>query len=320
MPLKKKGKKKPKSSKRKDDKQDAALGDDGDPGTLIADGTTDLGKEGKKKKGRKKKAKLSKSEKVLEKLEKACDKLKNQREFYHDFIQEMDRWLVRHSDQIVEMFKEFDEEGDGFISYDDFKSGMFDAGLTLNDTQVHLLAKLLDKDNSGDIDYTEISKGLQYAKELEEIDREAEEAEKILIVLPKKSEKCQDCKMGIDKPYRNKNPKYIWLELRLVTFDRELRNHPAHLEVMVQADATIYSILQLITKETGILSTKLSVFSDDSRSREAMLVPEYTLQELGYEGDSQDDPQEVTLYYDYKVEFTECPILLCDHYLRDGDD
>lgn len=42
--------------------------------------------------------------------------------------------------------------------------GMYDMGLTLNDTQVHLLAKLLDRDNSGEIDYTEISKGLQYAK------------------------------------------------------------------------------------------------------------------------------------------------------------
>jgi hypothetical protein len=46
-------------------------------------------------------------------------------------------------------------------------------------------------------------------RELEEIDREQEEAEKILIVLPKKSEKCQGCKMGIDEPYRNKNPKYV---------------------------------------------------------------------------------------------------------------
>lgn len=102
-----------------------------------------------------------------------------------------------------------------------------------------------------------------------------------------------------------------------MTFDRELRNHPAHLEVMVQSDTTIYSILQLINQETGIHSTKLSVFADDSRSREAMLVPEATLQDLGFEGDSHDDPQEVTLYYDYKVEFTECPILLCDHYLGD---
>lgn len=40
------------------------------------------------------------------------------------------------------------------------------------------------------------------------MDREQEEAEKILIVMPKKSEKCPGCKMGIDQPYRNKNPKY----------------------------------------------------------------------------------------------------------------
>lgn len=41
------------------------------------------------------------------------------------------------------------------------------------------------------------------------MDREQEEAEKILIVMPKKSEKCpHGCKMGIDQPYRNKNPKY----------------------------------------------------------------------------------------------------------------
>lgn len=57
----------PKSAKRKEDKADAIPAIDGDPGTLIADGTTDLGKEGKKKKGKgkKKKVKLSKSEKVL---------------------------------------------------------------------------------------------------------------------------------------------------------------------------------------------------------------------------------------------------------------
>lgn len=37
-------------------------------------------------------------------------------------------------------------------------------GLTINDVEIHLLAKLLDRDNSGEIDYTEITKGLQYAK------------------------------------------------------------------------------------------------------------------------------------------------------------
>jgi len=39
-----------------------------------------------------------------------------------------------------------------------------------------------------------------------------------------------------------------------------------------------------------------------------------TLQDLGYEGDTYDDPEEVELFYDYKVEFIDCPLLLCDHY------
>lgn len=51
------------------------------------------------------------------------------------------------------------------------------------------------------------------------MDREQEEAEKILIVMPKKSEKCpHGCKMGIDQPYRNKNPKYEnnWILLNVL--------------------------------------------------------------------------------------------------------
>ena len=49
-------------------------------------------------------------------------------------------------------------------SYNLFGTGLYDMGLTINDVEIHLLAKLLDRDNSGEIDYTEITKGLQYAK------------------------------------------------------------------------------------------------------------------------------------------------------------
>lgn len=45
-----------------------------------------------------------------------------------------------------------------------------------------------------------------------------------------------------------------------------------------------------------------------------MLPIDMTLQDLGYEGDTYDDPDEVQLFYDYKVEFIDCPLLLCDHY------
>jgi hypothetical protein len=34
-------------------------------------------------------------------------------------------------------------------------------------------------------------------------------------------------------------------------------------------------------------------------------------------GETMDEPDEIDLYYDYRVEFTECPILLCDYYFVD---
>lgn len=39
---------------------------------------------------------------------------------------------------------------------------MFDLEIPCSEVQCHLLAKLLDPENSGEIDYTELHKGLQY--------------------------------------------------------------------------------------------------------------------------------------------------------------
>lgn len=107
--------------------------------------------------------------------------------------------------------------------------------------------------------------------------------------------------------------RFILLELRLVTFN-DIKDYPGHFEVLVHAHIPVSSLHQIIVDETGVMTSKLSVFYDKSRSREAMLPVHMTLQDLGYEGDTYDDPEELTLYYDYKVEFIDCPLLLCDHY------
>ena len=107
--------------------------------------------------------------------------------------------------------------------------------------------------------------------------------------------------------------RFILVELRLVTFN-EVKDHPCHIEVLVHSHVPVSSLHQIIIEETGIMSTKLSIFYDKSRSRDAMLPLHKPLQDLGYEGSTYDDPEELTLYYDYKVEFTDCPLLLCDHY------
>ena len=65
---------------------------------------------------------------------------------------------------------------------------------------------------------------------------------------------------------------------------------------------------------SAVLSSKLALFTDKSRSPEAMMVEERTLEELGHNGGSVEEPTYLTLYYDYIVEFTDCAILMCDHY------
>lgn len=109
------------------------------------------------------------------------------------------------------------------------------------------------------------------------------------------------------------NYRFILLELRLVAFN-DIKEHPGHFEVLVHSHIPVSSLLQIIVDETGIMSTKLSIFHDKSRRREAMLPMHMALKDLGYEGDTYDDPEELTLFYDYKVEFIDCPLLLCDHY------
>lgn len=53
---------------------------------------------------------------------------------------------------------------------------------------------------------------------------------------------------------------------------------------------------------------------DSNWNKEAILNPEMTLKGLGYEGDTYDELDELTLYYDFLIEFRKCPLLLSDHY------
>ena len=107
--------------------------------------------------------------------------------------------------------------------------------------------------------------------------------------------------------------RFIGLEIRSVTFDM-FRDYPGHLDILVHSHLPVCGLIQIIIAETDISSTKLAVFRDRTRSPESVLSPHMTLEECGFVGDSQESPEEVVLFYDYTVEFTDCPILMCDHY------
>ncbi|XP_071091862.1 uncharacterized protein [Haliotis cracherodii] len=318
MVLKKKKKNRPMKKKSTSSKtvghdQDGIEDADREPSTLISD-TTQTSKA-QKKKGKKKK--MTKEERAQEKLEKNTDKIRNNPEMFNDFVDRMDRWLRQKTSCAVEMFKKIDTEGEGIISYSLFKSGMFDLNVPLNKVELHLLATLLDTANSDEIDYTELGNGLQHIREnteLEDEETDAPQSEKqFLIPSDPRLTKCACCKMAIDEPYREKNPKYLQIELRLVTFEK-FKHHPGHVHVLVHSHLPVFGLVQLLVHLTSIQSTKIAVFRDKSRTKDVRLPPDFRLEDCGYAGSSKDNPQEIVLYYDYTVEFTDCPILVCDHY------
>lgn len=106
--------------------------------------------------------------------------------------------------------------------------------------------------------------------------------------------------------------------MMLITFADTLRRHPCHFTKIVHTHLTIYGLIQLIKSEVEIESTTISLFRDKSRSAEAELQSDLTLDECGYDGKEEwYNPQEHVIYYDYTSEFNQCPILMCDHYFTD---
>ena len=93
-----------------------------------------------------------------------------------------------------------------------------------------------------------------------------------------------------------------------------MKNYPGHIQILVHTHIPVFGLIQIIMQQTSILTNKLAIFSDKSRSIDCRLPPENTLEEYGFRGGMRESPEEAILYYDYTVEFNDCPLLLCDHY------
>ncbi|CAG5131069.1 unnamed protein product [Candidula unifasciata] len=314
---KKKSTKKKSSSKSEqslksvtEDKVDARSAD---PSTLISGVPSTSAGSGKKRQKKGQKLRSSRSVKALEKLEFQTEKLKLDDIYYDSLINHMHQWLQEKSMVAKEMFKCMDSQGEGVVSYDEFKAGMLHLDAPVNKVELHLLCKLLDRDSIGEINYTELQQGLEYLREAREVDRQRLRDGRLLLATERKFPSCPCCKMSIVEPWKETLPKYLLVELRSITFDK-FRNYPGHLQLLVHSHLSVLGLIQLITAETEISSSKLAIFRDKSWGVESLLQPSLTLEECGFLGESRDSPEEVTLFYDYSVEFRDCPVLLCDHY------
>ena len=111
--------------------------------------------------------------------------------------------------------------------------------------------------------------------------------------------------------------RYLHVHFKLITFDN-YKSHPAHFKKLVTASSNVRSLLEIVRSETSLQSPKslhqLILFKDKSYELTSQLPEELTLEECGYMGGPKGRPEHVDLYYDYKIEFRDCPLLMSDHY------
>lgn len=218
----------------------------------------------------------------------------------------LEKWLEKEKERVFACLKNIDTDGIGIVAHEEFISAMFDLNCPANKVETHLFAMLLDEDDSGEIKYNQLEKGLSFCRCLEEF--YPEDVIKPSLVLSKK----KNTKWDGDWVKRD-YPRYAKVLFKNVTF-LEKRDHPTHFSHLVYSHATVLYLLQIVKERIALESNRLALFTDESRSVEAQLPPACTLEECGIAGGSFDKPEDVLLYYDYVIEFTDCPILNSDHY------
>ncbi|XP_072169379.1 uncharacterized protein [Diadema setosum] len=262
--------------------------------------------KGGKKKGGKKKPKLTKAERAQLKLDKACALITDQQDVYQNFLDRMERWMFAHKLKARELYLRFDKNGDGVLSYDEFKAGMLDLEAPCNATELEVLARRLDKDKNGTIDYREFSKGLHFASS------ESEDTEEAPMLITRDSLCRSGCKLGHWRDHVERHPRYVRVHLRSMTFDH-LKSYPGHFNRVVLSHSSVHSLCCMIKEELALSTTTLLIYHDKTKDALA-LDPSRTLEDYGIKGRTRDDPEEVTMFYNYTTEFHDCSLLSADYY------
>ena len=129
-------------------------------------------------------------------------------DLHEAFIVRINRWIRSHHSRAIDLFRKFDTDGDGTLSYNEFHAGMRDLDAPCSMLELHVLVRLLDQNKDGQIDYREFSKGVRYFTPEETV---PDDGLPILRIHREDLDSCPNCPLKLWKPPEVRFP-------RLATF------------------------------------------------------------------------------------------------------
>ena len=189
---------------------------------------------------------------------------------------------------------------------------MKDLEAPCNKIELFVLAKTVDKNLDGNIEYAEFSHGIKYRRPVK---IEHDDGLPVLKISRENFPKCSDCKIKKWQPKERKS-NFISLTLILESM-KEIYGYPGHIRsCIVEANITTQGLIDRIQNIYDHTFKDIAIFSFKDGCR-TLLDKSDSLESIGYQGSYEEDPTCITLYYEFgenKIVDLDCPILQCDHY------
>ncbi|XP_059204397.1 uncharacterized protein LOC131983651 [Centropristis striata] len=213
----------------------------------------------------------------------------------------MTQWFSDHQLQVEELFSHSDADRSGSVNLQDFYLGLINLDVPCQQFQLHMLTQQLKTANNT-ISYRDLSGQVQRLRLSDSTGLETQIS--------------RDLHLRVNP---EKDKRFIRLSVRLIPFD-SAAIHPGNFEVVLLSSNRVFSLIRVIQNQVGIQTSRLEVFRSGVPTEETRLSPESLLEDCGFRGGPEGSPPEDMVYYDYRLLFTDCPILNCDHYFSSTPD
>jgi len=216
---------------------------------------------------------------------------------YENFANKINYWLTKYYDTVYNLFSKLDDKNLGLVPLELFKSGLKDLNCPVTNLEFDVIINQLDPLGRGLIPYRSfcnIKSSHDVVNNLHglSIDHLYTTTEKI-----KNSTELH--------PYHGFIPRFVKILMKLATF-HHFNMHPCHVEFeRVHNNMQLSELCKLTANKAFISTSQMSLYLSSKCKVDEKLDLELQIKDV-----MEKNSNEVTFYYDYSIEFSDCPLLM----------